>query len=81
MKVYVVSEFITETFEETASGIFSTKEKAKEGILERVAQDYTPEEMEKFHFTKDDEYVTEENDWVVSVTYTIDEIEVDKEIM
>lgn len=79
MKVYYVTETITETGEENACGIYSTKQKAKDAILARVAQEYTPEEMEHFKFINN-EYITETNDWVEGCTYTIDEIEIDAEL-
>lgn len=80
MKVYYVTERITYSGEENACGIYTTEQKAKDAILARVAQEYTPEEMEKFSFDENGEYVTETNEWVLGCTYQIDEIETDKEL-
>lgn len=80
MKVYYVTEVLTHNGEENACGIYTTEQKAKDAILTRVAQEYTPEEMEQFHFDENNEYVTETNEWIFGCTYTIDEIETDKEL-
>lgn len=80
MRLYYVTEIITKTREENACGIYTTEQKAKDAILSRVAQVYTPEEMKCFEFVND-EYITESNAWVEGCTYTIDEIEVDAELV
>ena len=80
MKVYYVTERITYSGEENACGIYTTEQKAKDAILARVAQEYTPEEMDNFSFDENNEYVTETNEWVLGCTYQIDEIETDKEL-
>lgn len=80
MKVYYVTERITYSGEENTCGIYTTEQKAKDAILVRVAQEYTPEEMENFSFDENDEYVTETNEWVLGCTYQINEIETDKEL-
>lgn len=79
MKVYYVTETVTHIGEESACGIYSTKQKAKDAILSRVAEAYTIEEMKHFKFVND-EYITETNDWVNGCIYTIDEIEIDSEL-
>lgn len=80
MTVYYVTEILTRTGEENACGIYSTEQKAKDAILARVAQEYTPEEMENFSFDENGEYVTETNEWVLGCTYQINEIEMDCEL-
>ena len=79
MRLYYVTEIITSTGEENACGIYTTKQKAKDAILSRVAEEYTIEEMKHFGFVND-EYITETNNWVEGCTYTIDEIEADTEL-
>ena len=80
MTLFYVTEIITHNGEENACGIYSTEQKAKDAILARVAQEYTPEEMEHFSFDENNEYVTETNEWVHGCTYQIDELELDKEL-
>ena len=79
MTLYYVSETLPNTGEENACGIYTTKAKAKNAILSRVAQEYTSEEMKNFKFINN-EYVTETNEWVYGCTYTIDEIKVNAEL-
>ena len=80
MKVYYVTEVLTYSGEENACGIYTTEQKAKDAILARVADVYTPEEMKHFQFDENNEYVTDSNDYVLGCTYTIDEIETDREL-
>lgn len=80
MIVYYVTEVLTHNGEENACGIYTTEQKAKDAILTRVADVYTPEEMKRFQFDENNEYVTDSNDYVLGCTYTIDEIETDKEL-
>ena len=80
MKVYYVTEVLTYNGEENACCICSTEQKAKDAILARVAQEYTPEEMKHFSFDENNEYVTDTNDWVNGCTYQINEFELDEEL-
>lgn len=80
MKVYVVTEYICGDFEENATGIYSTIEKAKEAIWNRVKQEYTPDELVDVHFDKYNTLITPENEWIASCRYDIDEFELDKEM-
>lgn len=78
MKVYVVTEYVFD--EENGFGIYSTLEKAKEAIWERVKQEYTPDEIANMRFDKYNTLITPQNEWVDSCRYDIDEIELDCEI-
>ena len=80
MKIYEVVEFVG--YEESANGYYSSLEKAQQGILTRVQDAYTDEEMKAFHFDEDGYgYSTTENEWVVACRYIIFEHELDKEII
>ena len=79
MKIYEVIEYVND--EENANGYYSSLEKAQQGILARVADDHTEEEMKAFHFDEDGySYSTTENEWVLGCCYIIFEHELDKEI-
>ena len=81
MKIYTVTEYITDGWEENASGTYSSLANAKNAILKRVAEEYSAEEMEQFQFSCGGmTYITVTNDWVEGCTYVIDEIEVDGEL-
>lgn len=79
MKAYYVTEFLTDGWIENACGIYTTEQKAKDAILRRVAELYTPEEMELFGF-EHGVYVTPENEEYVGCTYNIDVIEMDQDL-
>lgn len=82
MTIYYVTEYITQDMVENAEGYYSTKEKAQEAILARVAEEYTPEEMKSFHFDEIGEtYITTDNEYIAGCTYYISPIELDKEII
>lgn len=79
MKIYEVIEYVD--YEENANGYYSSLEKAQQGILTRVKECYTDEEMKAFHFDEDGYgYSTSENEWVAACRYVIFEIELDEEI-
>ena len=79
MKVYEVIEYVDN--EEIANGYFSSLEKAQQGILTRVKEAYTDEEMKAFHFDEDGlGYSTTENEWVAACDYVIFVRELDEEI-
>lgn len=80
MTLFYVTETLTHNGEENACGIYSTEQKAKDAILARVTQEYTPEEMEYFYFDENNEYVTDTNEWAYGCTYQIDELELDEEL-
>lgn len=81
MKIYMVTEYITDGWEENASGIYSSLANAQHAILERVAEEYSEEEMAQFKFSSDGmTYITTDNDWVVGCTYEIEEVETDGKI-
>lgn len=72
MIIYHVVEYITDGWTENADGYYSTLEQAQQAILERVAENYTPEEMKHFEFEEEGySYDTPENDSVVGCTYII----------
>ena len=69
-KFYEVVEYVYG--EENATGYYSSLENAQQGILDRVKESYTDEEMENFHFSEDGRhYSTTENELVVSCEYVI----------
>ena len=70
-KFYEVVEYVYGD-EENATGYYSSLENAQQGILDRVKESYTDEEMENFHFSEDGHhYSTTENEFVVSCEYVI----------
>lgn len=72
MKFYEVVEYIYADGEENATGYYSSLENAQQGILDRVKESYTDEEMENFHFSEDGHYYsTTENELAVSCEYVI----------
>lgn len=80
MKIYEVTEYVDN--EENANGYYSSLEKAQQGILTRVKESYTDEEMEAFHFDEDGyTYSTTETEWVAACDYVISVYELDEEIM
>ena len=80
MKIYEVVEYVDN--EENASGYYSSLEKAQQGILTRVKEVYTDEEMEAFHFDEDGYgYSTTENEWAAACDYAIFVHELDEEIV
>lgn len=81
MKIYTVTEYITDGREENAFGVYSSLANAQHAILERVAEEYSEEEMVQFKFSREGmTYITTDNEWVVGCTYEIDEIETDGKI-
>lgn len=80
MILYYVAEYILDTWKENACGIYTDKDKAKEAILARVAQEYTPEEMKHFQFDANDEYTTTSNKWVNACNYIIYPMEVNAKL-
>lgn len=89
MTIYEVVEYITEDFlkdgsGENASGMFSTKEKAKNAILARIAEEYTQEEINAMDLPQDIddwEYVViPDNEWVTGCTYIMYTYELDYKI-
>lgn len=80
MKIYEVVEYVDN--EENANGYYSSLEKAQQGILTRVKEVYTDEEMKAFYFDEDGYgYSTTDNEYVAACEYTIFAIELDKEII
>lgn len=84
MKVYEVVEYITEDFKENAthgenaSGMYSSIEKARQATLDRIAEEYTEEEISAMNIPKDWEYLeVPENEWVAGCTYIIYSYELD----
>lgn len=72
MKFYEVVEYAYGDGEENATGYYSSLENAQQGILDRVKEAYTDEEMKNFHFSEDGHhYSTTENELVVSCDYII----------
>lgn len=80
MRIYEVVEYANNV--ENANGYYSSLEKAQQGILTRVKEVYTDEEMKAFHFDEDGySYSTTENEWVAACDYVIFVRELDEEIM
>ena len=78
MTVYEVIEYITEDFKEdathgeNASGMYSSIDKARQAALDRIAEEYTEEEIAKMNIPNDWEYLeVPENEWVAGCTYII----------
>lgn len=81
MKVFTVKEVIARTSECYGEGIYSSLAEAQKAILERVAEDYSKQEMKGFKFTFDGyEYKTLGNDWAVPRDYYIKEVELNASI-
>ena len=87
MKVYEVVEYITEDFKgdransENASGMYSSIEKARQATLDRIAEEYTKEEISTMNIPNDWEYLeVPENDWTAGCTYIIYSYELDGRI-
>ena len=81
MKVFTVKEIVARTFVRSGEGIYSSLAEAQKAILERVAEDYSKQEMKGFKFTFDGyEYKTSGNDWAVPCDYYIKEVELNAPI-
>lgn len=81
MSIFTVTEFIVEPYECNGKGVYSSLAEAQKAILERVAEDYTEKEMEKFKFTFDGyEYNASGNDWTEPCVYYIEEVELNAPI-
>ena len=87
MTVYEVVEYITEDFKEdathgeTASGMYSSIEKARQAALDRIAEEYTEEEIAKMNIPNDWEYLEiPSNTFVEGCTYIIYSYELDGRI-
>ena len=89
MKVYQVIEYLTQFYKvngsgENASGIFSSKEKAKEAIINRLSEDYTTEEIDKIDVSWNidtyGEVEAPETEQIFGTTYVIFEYELDANI-
>lgn len=78
MKIYHVTERITDTNELNAEGYYSTLSAAKQAVHDRIAEVYLPEEMKHFVFDEDNTMVTEENEELVSCTYKIEDYSLDE---
>lgn len=82
MSIFTVKEFIIEPYEHCGDGVYSSLAEAQKAILERVAEDYTEEEMKKFEFTFDGyEYETLGNDYIAPCVYYIEEVELNGPII
>ncbi len=89
MKVYQVIEYLTQFYKvngsgENASGIFSSKEKAKEAIIKRLSEDYTTEEIDKIDVSWNidtyEEVEAPETEQIFGTTYVLYEYELDADI-
>ena len=89
MIVYEVVEYITEDYikdgsGENASGMFSSKEKARDAILARIAEEYTQEEIDAMNLPEnidDWEYLeVPDNEWTTGCTYVMYTYELDYKI-
>ncbi len=85
MTVYEVVEYITEAFQENgvlgenASGMYSSIEKARQATLDRIAEEYTEEEILAMNIPNDWECLeVPENEWTSSCTYIIYSYELDE---
>ena len=84
MTIYEVIEYITEDFKEdsnhgeNASGMYSSIEKARQATLDRIAEEYTEEEISAMNIPKDWEYLeVPTNDFAEGCTYIIYSYELD----
>lgn len=82
--IYEVVEYITEDFKKTgansenASGMYSSIEKARQATLDRIAEEYTEEEIVEMNIPEDWEYLeVPSTDWVEGCTYIIYSYELD----
>lgn len=87
MTIYEVVEYITEDFKNTyansenASGMYSSIEKARQATLDRIAKEYTEEEIAEINIPNDWEYLeVPSNDWTAGCTYIIYSYELDGRI-
>ena len=87
MTIYEVVEYITEDFKEdgvsgeNASGMYSSIKKARQATLDRIAEEYTEEEISAMNIPEDWEYLeVPENEWTSSCTYIIYTYELDGRI-
>lgn len=81
MTIFTVKEIIVEPYERYGDGVYSSLAEAQKAILERVAEDYTEEEMKKFEFTFDGyEYDALGNDYIAPCIYYIEEVELNAPI-
>ena len=78
MIIYEVVEYITEDFKEdcgnskNASGMYSSIEKARQATLDRIAEEYTEEEISAMNIPNDWEYLeVPSNEWTAGCTYII----------
>ena len=87
MTIYEVVEYITEDFKkdathgENASGMYSSIDKARQATIDRIAEEYTEEEITAMNIPNDWEYLeVPSNDWVAGCTYIIYSYELDGRI-
>ena len=80
MIIYIATEYVLPDYTENATGYYSTREKAKEAVLARVATEYTSEEMKNIQFDEYDGLRTPATNWLNPCLYTIDEMELDEEM-
>ena len=84
MTIYEVVEYITEDFKkdgvqgENTSGLYSSIEKARQATLDRIAEEYTEEEISAMNIPEDWEYLeVPSNDFSEGCTYIIYSYELD----
>ena len=78
MTIYEVVEYITIGNIENAGGAYSTIEKARQAALDRIAEEYTEEEISAMNIPNDwEELVVPSNEWTESCTYIIYTYELD----
>ena len=81
MKIYEVTEYITEGSVENASGIFSSLKNARQATLDRIAEVYTDEEIAEMDIPDDwEELEVPSNSYAEGCTYVIYTYELDGRI-
>jgi len=84
MRIYEVVEYITEDYQrngqgENASGMYSTPEKARQAVLERMAEVYEQDEISAMNIPDDWEYLeVPDNEYVAGCTYIMNEYKLDE---
>ena len=84
MIFYKVTEVLIEIDKKEGEGYYSSLDKAKNAVLQRVDEVYTEEEMEHFKFEQTEsgyKYETFGNENIFDCVYWIDEILVDEPII
>lgn len=81
MKIYEVTEYITDGNVENASGMFSSLKNARQATLDRIAEVYTDEEIAEMDIPDDwEELEVPSNTYAEGCTYVIYTYELDRGI-